>query len=35
MNEILSNVQGVMPDFLNNALPKVTGPSMPQIPLKK
>ena len=35
MNEVLGNVQGVMPDVLNNALPKVTGPSMPQIPLKK
>ena len=35
MNEVLGNVQAVMPDVLNNALPKVTGPSMPQIPLKK
>tara|TARA_B100000401_G_C52394775_1_gene526016 strand:- start:277 stop:504 length:228 start_codon:yes stop_codon:yes gene_type:complete len=35
MNEVLGNVQGVMPDVLDNALPEVTGPSMPQIPLKK
>ena len=35
MNEVLGNVQGVMPDVLDNALPKVTGPSIPQIPLKK
>ena len=35
MNEVLGNVQGVIPDVLNNALQKVTGPSMPQIPLKK
>ena len=35
MNEVLGNVQGLMPDVLDNALPKVTGPSIPQIPLKK
>ena len=35
MNEVLGNVQGVMPDVLDNALPKVTGPSIPQMPLKK
>ena len=29
MNEILGNVQGIMPKVLDNSLPKVTGPSMP------
>ena len=29
MNEILGNVQGMMPKILNNGLPKITGPSMP------
>ncbi len=29
MNEILANVQGMMPKVLDNSLPKVTGPSMP------
>jgi len=28
MNEILGNVKGMMPNVLNNALPKTTGPSM-------
>ena len=31
MNEILGNVQGMMPKLLDNALPKITGPSMPII----
>ena len=31
MNEILANVQGMMPKVLDNTLPKVTGPSMPVI----
>ena len=32
MNEILGNVQGMMPKVLDNALPEVmTGPSMPII----
>jgi len=31
MNEILSNVQGMMPKILDNGLPKITGPSMPII----
>ena len=35
MNEVLGNVQGLMPDVLDNALPKVTGPSIPQMPFKK
>ena len=29
MNEILDNVQGMMPKLLDQGLPKVTGPSMP------
>ena len=29
MNEILGNVQGMMPKVLDNTLPKVTGPSLP------
>ena len=29
MNEILGNVQGMMPEMLDNNLPNVTGPSMP------
>ncbi len=31
MNEILGNVQGMMPKVLDKGLPKVTGPSMPII----
>ena len=31
MNEILGNVQGMMPQILDNGLPKMTGPSMPII----
>ena len=33
MNEILGNVQGMMPKLLDQGLPKVTGPSMPVIKL--
>ena len=29
MNEILGNVQGMMPKLLDNGLPKMTGPSLP------
>ena len=29
MNEILANVQGMMPKVLDQGLPKMTGPSMP------
>ena len=29
MNEILANVQGMMPKVLDNTLPKITGPSLP------
>jgi len=28
MNEILSNVKGMLPNVMDNALPKTTGPSM-------
>ena len=31
MNEILGNVQGIMPKILDKGLPKMTGPSMPII----
>jgi len=31
MNQILGNVQGMMPKVLDQGLPKVTGPSMPII----
>ena len=31
MNEVLGNVQGMMPKVLDQGLPKVTGPSMPII----
>ena len=31
MNEILGNVQGMMPKLLDNGLPKMTGLSMPII----
>ena len=34
MNQVLENVQGLMPDVLDNALPKTTGNSIP-FPLKK
>ena len=29
MNEVLGNVQGMMPKVLDNALPKTTGKSIP------
>ena len=34
MNQVLENVQGLMPDVLDNALPDTTGKSIP-LPLKK
>ena len=34
MNQVLENVQGLMPDVLGNALPDTTGPSLP-MPFKK
>jgi len=30
MNQILDQVQGIMPDILDNALPDVTGPTVPK-----
>ena len=33
MNEILGNVQGMMPKMLDNKIPEMTGTSLP-IPLK-
>jgi len=30
MNEVLGNVQGLMPDILDNALPDVTGQTIPK-----
>ena len=30
MNEVLGNVQGLMPDILDNALPEITGPTIPK-----
>tara|TARA_Y100000004_G_scaffold167281_1_gene199715 strand:+ start:246 stop:419 length:174 start_codon:yes stop_codon:yes gene_type:complete len=31
MNEVLGNVQGMMPKVLDQELPRTTGPSMPII----
>jgi len=30
MNEILGNVQGLMPKILDNNLPEITGPTIPE-----
>jgi len=30
MNKVLGNVQGLMPDILDNALPDVTGQTIPE-----
>tara|TARA_R100000773_G_scaffold39857_1_gene35559 strand:+ start:225 stop:542 length:318 start_codon:yes stop_codon:yes gene_type:complete len=30
MNEIMENVQGLMPKVLDNALPEITGPTIPE-----
>ena len=35
MNEVLGNVQGLMPKILDAEIPEMTGPSMPQMPFKK
>ena len=37
MNEVMGNVQGLMPKVLDKSLPKTTGKSLPfkSIPLKK
>ena len=32
MNEVLSNVKGLMPDVLGNSLPSTTGKSIPTLP---
>ena len=32
MNEVLSNVKGLMPDVLGNSLPSTTGKSIPTVP---
>ena len=32
MNEVLSNVKGLMPDVLGNSLPSTTGESIPILP---
>tara|TARA_R100000773_G_C4179141_1_gene89595 strand:- start:37 stop:261 length:225 start_codon:yes stop_codon:yes gene_type:complete len=34
INQVLENVQELMPDILDNALPNTTGKSLP-LPLKK
>ena len=34
MNQVLENVQGLMPNILENSLPNTTGKSLP-IPFKK
>ena len=35
MNEVLSNVKGLMPDVLGNSLPNKTGESIPTLPKLK
>ena len=35
MDKVLGEVQGLMPDVLGNALPDVTGPSLPIPPKAK
>ena len=35
MDKVLGEVQGLMPDVLGNALPNVTGPSLPIPPKAK
>ena len=32
MNQVLENVQGLMPDVLGNSLPSTTGKSIPTLP---
>ena len=34
MNQVMGNVKGMLPNVMNNALPKTTGPSMPTLPMK-
>ncbi|MGI9349347.1 MAG: hypothetical protein ACR2OP_05930 [Amylibacter sp.] len=35
MNEVLSNVQGLLPKVLDQGLPEMTGPSLPTTKLPK
>ena len=36
MDKVLGEVQGLMPDVLDNAMPDITGPSKPiPVPLPK
>ena len=35
MNEVLGNVQGLMPKMLDQGLPDMTGPSLPTTQLPK
>ena len=35
MNEVLGNVQGLMPKILDQELPEMTGPSLPTTQLPK
>ena len=35
MNEVLSNVQGLLPKVLDKGLPEMTGPSLPTTKLPK
>ena len=35
MNEVLGNVQGLMPKILDQGLPEMTGPSLPTTKLPK
>tara|TARA_R100000773_G_scaffold20770_1_gene18515 strand:+ start:715 stop:834 length:120 start_codon:yes stop_codon:yes gene_type:complete len=35
MNEVLGNVQGLMPKALDNVVPDLTGPSLPIPPKAK
>ena len=34
MNEILGNIQGMMPNVLDKSIPEKTGPSLPLFPSK-
>ncbi len=35
MNQILGDVRGMLPNVMDNALPKTTGPSIPSAPSPK
>jgi len=34
MNQVMGNVKGMLPNVMDNALPKTTGISMPTLPMK-